>query len=264
MGALHDGHLSLTKLSRQRCSHTIATIFVNPTQFGPGEDLDKYPRTVEQDCQLLRGESVDAVFIPDADQMYPAGCSTFVQPPDVAIPLEGECRPDHFRGVATIVMKLFQILPVTHGFFGRKDYQQLKVIQAMVRDLNVGIEIVAGETVREADGLALSSRNRYLNDHDRSRALLLSTALQTAEDALSHGERDCKKLQEIMHRILLDATIGSPSKSASAVDRLDYAVVVNSETLMPITRVDQSAVALIAAFVGETRLIDNRSLSVSK
>ena len=263
MGALHEGHLSLVRQSRQRCDCTVATIFVNPTQFGPDEDLAKYPRTVDEDCRLLSGESVDAVFIPSQSEMYPDGCSTSVQPPDVATPLEGDCRPGHFSGVATIVLKLFQILPATHAFFGQKDYQQLRVIQTLVRDLSVGIEIVAGETVRESDGLALSSRNRYLSEADRQRALLLSHALIAAEHAFNDGQRDANVLQALMQSILLGQPEPGTCSPQQPVDKVDYAAVVDCETLAPISTIDQSAVALIAAHVGPTRLIDNRILRLS-
>ncbi|MGB7343940.1 MAG: pantoate--beta-alanine ligase [Pirellulaceae bacterium] len=255
MGALHQGHLSLAKLSRRQCDHTIATIFVNPTQFGPNEDLAKYPRTLQQDCERLESESVDAVFVPNVNEMYPDGYSTSVNPPSVSTMLEGECRPGHFEGVATVVLKLFQIIPATHAFFGRKDYQQFKVIEAMVRDFNVGIKLVAGETIREPDGLALSSRNRYLSDSDRQRALLLSAALCTAQKLVQMGERDADVLQAAMQRCL------SGENGQGGVDRIDYAVVVNSQTLLPINKITSDAVALIAAMVGQTRLIDNQTLT---
>lgn len=249
MGALHDGHLSLVRQSVRTCDHTVATIFVNPTQFGPGEDLEKYPRTLEADCDLLRGAGVDVLFHPSAHQMYPDGFSTFVDPPEIARPLEGLHRPGHFRGVTTVVMKLFQFLPATHAFFGRKDYQQFKVIQAMVRDLSVGIEIVGGQTVREPDGLALSSRNRYLSHQDRQRALSLSSALAIAADLYAGGQRDAKVIERAMRERLADDVVA-----------IDYAAVVDEATLSSIDRIDRPAIALIAAQVGGTRLIDNRLL----
>ena len=269
MGALHRGHLSLVEQSRATCDLSTATIFVNPTQFGPGEDLSKYPRSLDEDLQQLEGAGTAAVFVPETQAMYPAGFSTYIDPPAIAAGLEGVCRPDHFRGVATVVLKLFHAVPATHAFFGRKDYQQLKVIEAMVRDLNLGIQVRAGDTVREADGLALSSRNRYLTQQDRSRALLLSTALAVAERLVKLGERSVSTVEQAMRNILLDqnADEGEPaaeqrSKIAGrvAVDKLDYAVVVDAETLSPLVTLDRPAVALIAAFVGGTRLIDNRVL----
>lgn len=247
MGALHDGHVSLVRQSVATCDHTVVTIFVNPTQFGPNEDLSKYPRTFEADCELIRNAGADVVFAPTNEEMYPAGYSTFVDPPAIANPLEGEFRPGHFRGVATVVLKLFGLVPATHAFFGRKDYQQFKVIEAMVTDLNVGIELVAGETVREADGLALSSRNRYLSAEERQTALSLSIALSVAEKLVQRGERNVSTIEHAMKREL-------------AATKLDYARVVDAETLATIDRIESPAVALIATRVGTTRLIDNRTL----
>lgn len=255
MGALHEGHLSLVRLSNQSCDHTLASIFVNPTQFAPHEDLNKYPRTLERDCELLKTEGVSAVFVPSARTMYPEGYSTFIEPPEVAKSLEGVCRPDHFRGVATVVMKLLQCLPTTHAVFGTKDYQQLKVIESMVRDLNVGIEILAGETIRESDGLALSSRNQYLSQEQRQRALLLSRSLGVVADLAAAGEANIELLQNRMRETLLGA-----SDQAKGVDQIDYAVVVDANTLSPLSRLDRPAVALVAARVGQTRLIDNRRI----
>jgi pantoate--beta-alanine ligase len=262
MGALHEGHLSLLRLSNQTCDATVASIFVNPTQFGPQEDLDQYPRTFERDCQLLDSAGVAAVLVPGTQSMYPDGFSTYVEPPEVAKSLEGICRPGHFRGVTTIVMKLFQCLPATHAFFGSKDYQQLKVIEAMVRDLNVGIEIIAGETIRESDGLALSSRNQFLSDEQRKRALLLSKSLETVTQLTAAGEHNIEFLQGAMRQTLL-ATGGSDSGHTKGVDKIDYAVVVDAQTLAPISELDRPAVALVAAFVGNTRLIDNRQVRVN-
>ncbi|MCC9602082.1 pantoate--beta-alanine ligase [Stieleria sp. JC731] len=251
MGALHDGHLSLVAMSRSRCDDSIATIFVNPTQFAPGEDLDKYPRTLERDLEKLTNAGCDAVFIPSTDEMYPPGSSTMVVPPKVALPLEGKFRPEHFRGVATVVLKLFQILPASHAFFGQKDFQQLRVIETMVDDLNVPIEIVSCPIVREADGLAMSSRNRYLNVDERQRSLCLSQALAEVEAAFKGGQREVKTLTEILHRHL------PPAANTNTVDRVDYAVIVDSQSLKPIERIESSAVTLLAAHVGTTRLIDN-------
>jgi pantoate--beta-alanine ligase len=250
MGALHVGHLSLVRQSKQQCDATIATIFVNPTQFGPGEDFDQYPRTLEKDLQLLESEQVDAVFVPAATDIYPPGFSTYVDPPAIARSLEGEHRPTHFRGVTTIVAKLFLAAPVTHAFFGRKDYQQWKVIEALARDLNMGITIVPCEIVREPNGLAMSSRNRYLSDSNRIRALLLSQALQAVQHAVDEGERSSSVLAMLMRQSLTAGT--------QRVDKIDYAVVVDAHDLTPIEQLDRPAVALIAAWVGETRLLDNR------
>ncbi|MCS7469516.1 pantoate--beta-alanine ligase [Stieleria sp. ICT_E10.1] len=252
MGALHEGHLSLARTSVGRCDHTVTTIFVNPTQFAPHEDLSRYPRTLDADLEGLRREGVSAVFVPESDEIYPPGFSTSVQPPSVAQSLEGEFRPTHFQGVATVVLKLFHILPTTHAFFGQKDYQQLCVIRAMVRDLNVPIEIVACPTVRETDGLAMSSRNRYLNAEERIRALRLFAALDAAEQAVRDGQRDAAEIERIMQATL------SADGPEQGVDSIDYAKLVDSQTLQPIPLIHDRAVALIAAKVGSTRLIDNR------
>lgn len=260
MGALHEGHLSLVRISRSQCDATIATIFVNPTQFAPNEDLEKYPRTLEQDCDFLRAEGVKAVFVPSKEAMYPEGYSTMVEPPGVARTLEGVFRPEHFRGVATIVLKLFQCLPCDCAVFGRKDYQQWKVVEAMVRDLNVGIEIIAGEIIRESDGLAMSSRNRYLSESERGRALLISRALRAAHEAARGGQRDALALQQQMRQMLMGIS-ESGENTGEGVDKVDYAVIVDADTLVPLMELDRPAVALIAAHVGSTRLIDNLLLS---
>lgn len=255
MGALHEGHLSLVRESIAQCDRTVVSIFVNPTQFGPGEDLAKYPRTLDSDLGLLANltESDGAceqptVFVPSAEEMYPEGHSTSVDPPSVAIPLEGVFRPDHFRGVATVVLKLLSAAPADTAFFGQKDFQQFRVIEAMTKDLNLGVKLRSCETVRESDGLALSSRNRYLSSKDRSRALTLSKALKACQELVDLGTRDVREITKAMHSEL------------GAVDKIDYAVIVNSETLCPIDTIESKTVALIAAHVGGTRLIDNRVL----
>lgn len=252
MGALHEGHLSLIRASVSRNDRTIASIFVNPTQFGVGEDLDRYPRPIDQDLQLLREAGASAVFTPSAQEMYPDGFSTFVQPPEVAKTLEGICRPGHFQGVTTIVLKLFAAIPASRAYFGRKDYQQLCVIRSMTRDLNLGIEIIGEATVREHDGLAMSSRNQYLTDSDRSTALALSAALNAAKGQVSGGEHRIANLNDMMRRELLGM-----DSSRDAVDKIDYATIVDAENLSPVDRVTGECVALIAAWVGKTRLIDN-------
>ena len=246
MGALHEGHLSLVKQSVARCDVTIATIFVNPTQFAAGEDLDKYPRTLDKDLELLQSAGAAGVFLPSNDTMYPRGFSTYVDPPIVARTLEGEHRPTHFRGVTTVVMKLFQILPANYAFFGCKDYQQWKVIQAMTRDLNVEIEVVGCEIIRDHDGLALSSRNRYLDSQQRIRALSLWKALNQAKRRVEVGECDGEQIMQSMREIL-----------NLSVDSIDYAVITDADTLSPLNTIDRPAVALIAAHIGTTRLIDN-------
>ena len=250
MGALHDGHLSLVRRAKQDCDVAVATIFVNPTQFGPNEDLAKYPRTLESDLAALREQGCDFVFVPPSDGVYCNGHSTFVEPPSVARRWEGELRPGHFRGVATIVLKLFQLIPAHVAYFGHKDYQQVAVIRAMVDELNVPIRIVACDTIREPDGLAMSSRNRYLSTEDRVRALGLWLALCRAQSNLASGEVNVARLEEAMRLELMNAS----------VDSIDYAAVVHPDTMEPLEKVVESAVAIIAVRVGNTRLIDNMTL----
>lgn len=247
MGALHPGHLALVERSRRECDKTIATIFVNPTQFAPHEDLSRYPRTLDDDLRGLEQLQTDLVFLPNSEQLYPAGFSTFVQPPQVAQPLEGLFRPVHFRGVTTIVLKLFNILPASVGYFGQKDFQQLTVIRRMVVDLNLPICIQGCETVRDADGLAMSSRNRYLSSEQRHTALSLWRALNAARQSIELGRRDIGELEQAMEDTLRDG----------GIERIDYARIVDRENLETLEQLDRPAVALIAAHVGSTRLIDN-------
>lgn len=248
MGALHEGHLTLAKRSKAECDYTVVTIFVNPTQFAPNEDFSRYPRTLEADLAGLRGLGVDAVFTPTQDDLYPAGYSTYIDPPAESAPLEGVCRPGHFRGVATIVLKLFQILPATVAYFGQKDYQQLTIIRRMVEDLNVPVRIQGCPTVREADGLAMSSRNRYLSEEQRQRALCLWRALSKAKELFDGGERRVAEIETAMAAKL----------SEGGADRIEYARVVDASSLASYeTTIETPAVALIAARVGQTRLIDN-------
>ncbi len=253
MGALHEGHLSLVRTSHKDCDITVATIFVNPAQFGPHEDFSRYPRTLEADFELLTGAQADMVFVPQNDELYPPGFSTFIDPPAIASGLEGEFRPAHFRGVVTIVMKLFQILPATIAYFGQKDFQQLQVIRRMVEDLNVPIRVEGCETVRETDGLAMSSRNRYLSTEDRQAALGLWKALSRVQQMVAVGERSVEALETALRTTLLD----------SGIERIDYARVVDRENLSELQTLDRSAVALLAAHVGKTRLIDNLLLDPS-
>lgn len=250
MGALHAGHISLVSQAKSECDVVVATIFVNPTQFGPGEDFSRYPRTLESDLQMLKDARADLVLTPSADDLYPPGSSTFVLPPAVSLPLEGQYRPDHYRGVATIVLKLFNILPATIAFFGQKDYQQCMVIRRMVEDLNVPIRIAICPTVRESDGLAMSSRNRYLNATQRNAALCLSKALRTATELYRAGSTEVAAIENQMQAVLL----------SHGADRIDYANIVDRETLGPLERANGPAIALIAAHVGSTRLIDNEFL----
>jgi pantoate--beta-alanine ligase len=245
MGALHAGHLSLVRASKDRCEYTVVTIFVNPTQFGPNEDLSRYPRTFEQDLALLAELEVDAVFAPSIEEMY-GNATTMVQPPSIAEPLEGQHRPGHFQGVATIVLKLFHAVPANEAFFGQKDFQQALVIQQMVADLNHPIHVHVLPIVREADGLAMSSRNRYLSTTDRERALALRRTLQDAKKWIAEGERDGVKISCWMQESL-----------APHIDALDYALLADPTTLTPVSEIRSATAALIAVYIGETRLIDN-------
>ncbi|MEX2173170.1 MAG: pantoate--beta-alanine ligase, partial [Pirellulaceae bacterium] len=251
MGALHAGHLSLVRIAREHADAVVTTIFVNPTQFGPREDFEKYPRTLEADLQALAGAGCDIVFVPNRDEMYPPGCSTWVEPPAVAAPLEGVCRPGHFRGVATAVLKLLHLIPADLACFGQKDFQQALVIRRMAEDLNVPLEIRVCPTVREADGLAMSSRNRYLSPPERRQALALSQALAEAERLVAAGERNPDKMLAAMRNKLTSA----------GIERIDYVALADTETLQEKTEVAGPTVALIACHVGATRLIDNRLLT---
>ncbi len=246
MGALHEGHFSLVKRSLQVADRTAATIFVNPKQFGPQEDLSKYPRTLDDDLQGLHDLGVDLVFTPDESTLYPPGFSTYVAPPAIGRPWEGEFRPDHFGGVTTVVMKLFQILPATVAYFGQKDYQQWLVIRDMVRDLNVPIRVESCPIVREPDGLAMSSRNRYLSTENREAAVGLWQSLCRVQDLFNQGDFDPKSLEQEMVAVL-----------ECRVDAIDYACVVDADTLGELPVIADRAVALVAARIGGTRLIDN-------
>lgn len=247
MGALHEGHLSLVRNSNQECDTTIATIFVNPTQFAPHEDLDKYPRTIERDLGLLATLHVPIVFAPSVDQIYPPGFSTFVDPPAVALPMEGESRPGHFRGVATVVLKLFNLTQPHVAYFGQKDYQQCLVVRRMVEDLGLPISINICPIIREPDGLAMSSRNRYLSPEERVQALAISQSLDTARQLAEAGERSADKLRDTIRGGLEQA----------GISRIDYVHVVHPETLVALDKIGKAAIGLIAAHVGKTRLIDN-------
>jgi pantoate--beta-alanine ligase len=250
MGALHEGHLSLVRRSVAECDATVVTIFVNPTQFSPHEDFDRYPRTFTSDLDKLTELSVDLVFAPADEQMYPEEFSTYVDPPAVGDRLEGACRPGHFRGVATVVLKLFQVVPADVAFFGQKDFQQCLVIQHMVRDLNVAIHIEVCPTVREPDGLAMSSRNQYLSAEQRQQGLALSRCLERANELFQQQETDAKIILAAMRQILTDARI----------DHIDYVALVDPFTLRDVSKVGAGTMALLAAHVGKTRLIDNRRI----
>jgi pantoate--beta-alanine ligase len=252
MGALHQGHLSLVEIARQQCDLTVATIFVNPTQFGPQEDFGKYPRTLDSDLEMLARAGTDIVFVPAAECIYPEGFSTYVAPPAIARRWEGEIRPTHFQGVTTVVLKLFNMIPATIAFFGQKDLQQCRVIQRMVEDLNVPIRIEICPTVREADGLAMSSRNRYLSGDERQRALGLWRAIQKAQELVNQGEKKVSTIEQAMQMCLIDAGVSS----------IDYARMVDAVMLEPIQTIHQSAACIIAVRMGTTRLIDNAFIEV--
>jgi pantoate--beta-alanine ligase len=247
MGALHRGHLALIERAKRECSPVIASIFVNPKQFGPNEDFSKYPRTFESDCEKLEQAGVDSVFAPEAVEIYPAGFSAYVNVEGLSERLEGRSRPGHFRGVATVVMKLLQIVQPNFAYFGRKDAQQSRIITQMARDLNLDTEIVVCPIVREPDGVALSSRNAYLNAEESSAAAVLHRALDAAKSELAAGVRDALQLQAVLHRTL----------AAERLARVDYAEIVDAESFQPVRRISKACYAVLAVFVGKTRLIDN-------
>jgi len=250
MGYLHEGHLSLMREGRRRASVLVASLFVNPTQFGPREDLDSYPRDMERDCRLMETVAVDVLFAPQASAMYPPGAQTWVEVTELTRDLCGASRPGHFRGVTTVVAKLFNIVKPHYALFGAKDYQQLCAVRQMVRDLNFDVEIVPMPTVREEDGLAMSSRNSYLSAAERTAALSLSRALQAACKAFAHGERGAGRLAQIA-RLELERMGGVA---------VEYVEVRDAVDLREIATVQAPAVVAIAARVGRTRLIDNMVL----
>ncbi len=247
MGALHEGHVALMRKARERGAAVVVSIYVNPTQFGPTEDFKQYPRDLDKDTTVCVRESVDVVFAPSDAEMYSNDASTWVEELQLARRLEGERRPHHFRGVCTVVAKLFNIVQPDTAVFGQKDYQQLKVVQRMVRDLCYPIEIVPVPTVREPDGLALSSRNQYLSPEERAQATVLWKALNTAQDLFNAGERNAHRLETAMLRAI----------QLAPAARLDYAEIADAETLEPVTEVKRGNIALVAALIGKTRLIDN-------
>lgn len=250
MGALHAGHISLADAARRAGDYVVATIFVNPTQFGPNEDFQRYPRPLDADLAALRAAQVDLVFTPDTSEVYGPRHATFVEVGGVSGPLEGRCRPGHFRGVATIVLKLFNMSFPDRAYFGQKDYQQTLVVRRMVADLDLPIEICVCPTVREADGLAMSSRNVYLGADERRQATMLYRGLRRACELVAGGERDAAPLRAAMEACFREA----------AGMKLEYLEIVDPESLSPVAVVDRPALAVVAAHAGGTRLIDNEFL----
>lgn len=247
MGALHQGHLSLVRAAKAQCDAVAVSIFVNPTQFGPTEDLARYPRPYERDIQLLEEEHVDIVFAPSAEQMYPKGEATWVTVEGLSEKLDGRSRPGHFRGVTTVVTKLFHIIEPDTAFFGQKDAAQLAVIRRMVRALNFPVEIVACPIVREPDGLAMSSRNAYLNPEDRRRALVLNRSLREVERVFGAGENTAANLIAAARHVL----------EREPQVRVDYFEIVDPDTLDSVDQIKEKTLVAVAAYVGTTRLIDN-------
>lgn len=247
MGYLHEGHLSHIKHSRRENDYTGASIFVNPTQFGPSEDFDRYPRDYPRDFALLEKEGTDFVFLPSVKEMYPEGYNTWVEVSKVTEKLEGAVRPGHFRGVTTVVAKLFNIVEPTRAYFGQKDAQQCVVIKKMVTDLNMNMEVVIGPTLREPDGLAMSSRNVYLQSEERRQATVLNLALSAVRDLWAGGERDSHKLRREMTRIIRQSPLG----------QIDYISIADALTLEELEKAEPPLIISLAVKFGKTRLIDN-------
>lgn len=251
MGALHEGHLALVRAARERCETVAASIFVNPTQFGPNEDFKKYPRTLERDCEWLQSENVDLLFTPSPEEMYPKGAVTYVVVEELSERLCGRSRPGHFRGVTTIVNKLFNIVQPDFAFFGQKDGAQAAIIRRMIRDLDMAVTIVVCPIVRESDGLAMSSRNVYLNSQERKKAQVLYRSLKKVQCLYGEGERSAAELITSALQVFAE----------EADVKLEYVEIVDPETLEPVSDLSRAALAAVAARVGSTRLIDNIVLS---
>jgi len=248
MGALHEGHLSLIRRARVDCTRVYASIFLNPTQFGPNEDLSRYPKTFESDVEKLTAAGVEVLFAPEIIEIYPPGFRTYVNVEGLSERLEGRSRPGHFRGVTTVVLKLFEIVQPQFAYFGRKDAQQVRILQQMAVDLNLNVEIVVCPIVREGERLALSSRNTYLNSEERRAATVLQRALDEARRELNSGTRDALQLQTTIRRVL----------SSEPLARVDYVEIVDAESFEPVSSIGTRPVyALLAIFIGKTRLIDN-------
>jgi pantoate--beta-alanine ligase len=251
MGALHEGHLSLVRHARAHDDTVVASIFVNPTQFGPGEDYARYPRDPDRDLALLRDLGTDLVFMPPAEDVYPEGFDTYVQVEKLTQRLEGAHRPGHFRGVATVVTKLFNVVQPHRAYFGQKDAQQLAVIRRLTRDLDLQVEVVGLPTVREPDGLAMSSRNMYLSPKERQAAVVLHQSLEAAQELWRSGVRDATRIRQRMNEVL----------ATEPLARIDYVSVADAETLEELETVDRAALVSLAVGIGKTRLIDNVTLT---
>jgi pantoate--beta-alanine ligase len=250
MGFLHAGHLSLVQRARQDCASVVVSIYVNPTQFGPNEDFAAYPRDIDRDLDLLRDAGVNLVWAPTEEVMYPQGYQTYVTVEDITQVLEGAMRPTHFRGVTTIVAKLFNAVQPDKAFFGQKDAQQVAVLQQMVRDLNFNLEVVVCPIVREKDGLALSSRNTYLDADQRKAALVLSRSLRKGRELFANGERDAIKIHQAMEAVFADEPLA----------RSQYISLVDPKTLLDLENIETEALVSMAVYMGKTRLIDNTIL----
>jgi len=248
MGALHEGHLSLVRKAREENEVVVVSIFVNPIQFGPNEDYNRYPRTFESDCEKLKKESVDYLFFPSVEEMYPAGFETYVSLRKLPNHLCGLSRPGHFDGVATVVTKLFNIVKPHKSYFGQKDYQQAKIIERMVSDLNIDTEVIMMPIVRESDGLAMSSRNSYLNPEERKKAICLYKSLLKAKEMIEGKEKSPEKIKEEMKKLILEIAPDA---------KIDYISIVNPQTLDDVSEIKDTVVVALAVFIGSTRLIDN-------
>ncbi|MCX7654357.1 MAG: pantoate--beta-alanine ligase [Fervidobacterium sp.] len=246
MGYLHDGHLSLVQKAREENDIVVVSIFVNPTQFGPNEDLDRYPRDLERDLRLLEPLNVDFVFYPTVEEMYPQNYSVYVDEVELSKYLCGAKRPGHFRGVCTVVTKLFNIVKPTRAYFGQKDAQQFRILRRMVQNLNMDVQMIELPIVRERDGLAMSSRNVYLNQDEREQATRLYKSLLKAKELIDNGQKNIEVIKQAMHKILDHPLI-----------RIDYVEIVDEETLVPVERIEKKVIVAVAAFVGKARLIDN-------
>jgi len=254
MGFLHEGHLSLVRESVQRADVTVVSIYVNPAQFGPKEDFREYPRDIRRDTEILEAEGVDFVFSPDDEEIYPKGYKTYVEVYDLQDKLCGRSRPGHFRGVCTVVLKLFNVIAPDFAYFGQKDAQQAIILKRMVQDLNLGVKIEVLPIVREEDGLALSSRNTYLDKEERKAARVLSLSLEKAREMVKNGERDSGHIISRMKEMITQEPRA----------KIDYVEIVDMESLNPVTKIENESLAALAVFIGKVRLIDNMILKVKE